>query len=649
MLTASRRALRSTLDTRLSHWGLLDWLRLLWCTAVLWYELVSFAWSLKSCSWPDNVLLPGRNRPAHILLVADPQVRDLSTSRAPRLTAARQHLTQVALRRNWFFASRKNPDLVIFLGDILASWRLIGSDDDYKRNYAKFLDTFRLDRRIPSYFVPGNNDVGLNIDPAAARQARQRFTSHFGPLNQKIRFQNHTFVMLDAAGLVEEDYLRASKYIDYEDWTPMPHGPVEFVHSLRQEDEGHPTILFTHIPLHRPDTASCGSLREKGTIRRGVGPSYQNMLHKKTTAFLLQNITPEMVFSADDKDYCDYVHVPPRNQQSNSTQGTHSRNVHEVTLKAFSPSSEIRRPGFQLLSLASPSSGPDASRPSLATTPCFLPDYPSAYTWGYFPMFVFTTIILAFLRRKHRTLSLPTHRQSNFRKSISISSLPPAPWSPLPHPPTPFSPDWSPHTPSFHSPRPRSPLSAQSACSPTEDLPIDSLRAPLLSARSSFSAGGEDRERSSTPTFRATAYLHANGSTVHHIPTGPAHLDVDELEDEFAYGQQLPPRYKLDCADDDLDAAPGSPHRSAFSMSSAPFAPSDGVGFSFTLNGRRRRVSLWNPSYWWSRRQVAGASTGGFAGRRRSKRAFLKRVGMDLGYILWPAVLFWVVLRWVVS
>lgn len=30
----------------------------------------------------------------------------------------------------------------------------------YKRNYAKFLDTFRLDRRIPSYFVPGNNDVG---------------------------------------------------------------------------------------------------------------------------------------------------------------------------------------------------------------------------------------------------------------------------------------------------------------------------------------------------------------------------------------------------------------------------------------------------------------------------------------------------------
>nr|VWO95838.1 Para aminobenzoic acid synthetase [Ganoderma boninense] len=166
----------------------------------------------------------------------------------------------------------------------------------YERNYAKFQGIFRLDHRIPAYFVPGNNDVGLNIDPAVARQARQRFTTHFGPLNQKIRFQNHTLVMLDAAGLVEEDYLRASKYIEYEDWTPVPHGPVEFVHSLREEDEGQPTVLFTHIPLHRPDTASCGSLREKGTIRRGVGPSYQNMLHKKTTAFLLQSITPEIVF-----------------------------------------------------------------------------------------------------------------------------------------------------------------------------------------------------------------------------------------------------------------------------------------------------------------------------------------------------------------
>lgn len=33
----------------------------------------------------------------------------------------------------------------------------------YKRNYAKFLDIFRPDQRIPAYFVPGNNDVGCVV------------------------------------------------------------------------------------------------------------------------------------------------------------------------------------------------------------------------------------------------------------------------------------------------------------------------------------------------------------------------------------------------------------------------------------------------------------------------------------------------------
>ena len=40
--------------------------------------------------------------------------------------------------------------------------------------------------------------------------------------------------MLDAPGLVEEDYIRAAKYIEYEHWTPKLHGPVEFVRSLKE-------------------------------------------------------------------------------------------------------------------------------------------------------------------------------------------------------------------------------------------------------------------------------------------------------------------------------------------------------------------------------------------------------------------------------
>ncbi|TFK94581.1 hypothetical protein K466DRAFT_657614 [Polyporus arcularius HHB13444] len=634
MLTASARR-PVLLDAWLARWGILDWLRLFWCAAVLWYEVASYVWSLRWCSWPDSGLSPARERPAHLLLVADPQVRDLSTSKATGIAAARQYLLDLTLKRHWYFASRRSPDVVVFLGDILASWRSIKTDEEYERSYNKFLDVFRLDRRIPSYFVPGNNDVGVNIDSTSARRARQRFTSHFGPLNQHVSVRNHTLVMLDAAGLVEEDYQRSAKYVDYDHWTPLPRGAVEFVHSLKEEaDQAHPAILFTHIPLHRPDTASCGPLRERGTIRRGVGPSYQNTLGKKTTTFVLKSVTPEIVFSADDKDYCDYVHVPPRSSvltdatSPNATTVAKPRNVREITVKTFSPTSEIRHPGFQLLSVTYPSS---EGSPSLATTPCFFPDYPSAYLWRYLPLLFLTILTLIFLRRrKLRSPPLPTHlTESGLRKSFSLNSLPTAPWSPKPHPATPFSPDWSPYTPGLSAPHPRSPDD-----SPQESFPTDSLRAPISRSASHASVialGGDAQHLRlpSTPTFRATAIPRTDDDGLpQHLPMGPAHLDVDELDDEFAYArydQRQPLRVKLERGDAD-----GGP------------ADTDEFAFTFTLYGRRRRISLWIPLL-----SRSGRAT--FSGRRRGKWAFAKRVAKDLVYTMWPAVLLWAVLAWLVS
>lgn len=146
MLTAS--ILRRSLGSWFASWGILDWLRLLWCITVGWYEFAAFLWALSSCSWPDHSLSPvcapllnvavdltcpgsqAPERPAHLLLVADPQVRDLLTSRAAGFAAIRQHVIDLTLKRHWFFASQKKPDIVIFLGDILASWRFIRTDEE---------------------------------------------------------------------------------------------------------------------------------------------------------------------------------------------------------------------------------------------------------------------------------------------------------------------------------------------------------------------------------------------------------------------------------------------------------------------------------------------------------------------------------------
>ncbi len=57
-----------------------------------------------------------------------------------------------------------------------------------------------------------------------------------------------------------------------------------------------PVILFSHIPMSRPDGSSCGPLRERGTIRRGVGIGYQNTLGKQTSTFLLDSFRPTLIF-----------------------------------------------------------------------------------------------------------------------------------------------------------------------------------------------------------------------------------------------------------------------------------------------------------------------------------------------------------------
>jgi hypothetical protein len=56
-----------------------------------------------------------------------------------------------------------------------------------------------------------------------------------------------------------------------------------------------PVILFSHIPLYRPEGTDCGPLRERGTIRQGFGTGYQNILGQDATKFLLQKLKPSLI------------------------------------------------------------------------------------------------------------------------------------------------------------------------------------------------------------------------------------------------------------------------------------------------------------------------------------------------------------------
>jgi hypothetical protein len=62
------------------------------------------------------------------------------------------------------------------------------------------------------------------------------------------------------------------------------------------EDQLGPVILFSHIPLHRAESKTCGPLRERGTIHRGVGQGWQRTLGKHTSSFLLEGLRPLIIF-----------------------------------------------------------------------------------------------------------------------------------------------------------------------------------------------------------------------------------------------------------------------------------------------------------------------------------------------------------------
>ena len=251
---------------------------------------------------------------------------------------------------------------------------------------------------MPMYYIPGNHDIPIGGNPSFSPHARERYEKHFNLPNTVLEVANHSLILLDSVGLVEEDYRRYADEMQYGDWEAVPGGVIEFVkdlgdctlrlspysfcqnHVLNPVLPEEPRILFSHIPLARPEGASCGPLREHGRISKGAGPGYQNLLGSETSRFLLDELNPSIIFSGDDHDYCDVKHA---------------RGVREVTIKSFTTSGGIRRPGFQLLSLVSPSPDtPYTSQTTIADRPCFLPDQAGVYYRVYLPLAILTLIYL---------------------------------------------------------------------------------------------------------------------------------------------------------------------------------------------------------------------------------------------------------------
>ncbi|KAJ6625485.1 hypothetical protein B0H10DRAFT_2161751 [Mycena sp. CBHHK59/15] len=587
-----RASNRSSRNVLYSPRVVINGTRLLWIVVLVWGELGIYFWSLSSCRWPEFDDSRRHGKPTHVLLVSDPQVRHPSVlwNESSWRKSLGQYLYDSNLKRSWHVTCRLKPHAVFFLGDMLSSGKYMRSEAEYEEYWRKFQAIFQLDASSPGYYLPGNNDVGMGLSHSSPKNVRVYFGNVVGPFNQQVVIRDHVFICLDAPSLVDEDYQRSASGIGYELWNPLRDGPIAFVKSA--SIEGRPAILLTHIPLARPDTATCGPLREKGSIRRGVGHGYQNTLGKQTTSFLLQTLRPAAVYSGDNRDYCEYNHpveVPDREAEEKASP------IREVTVKSFSLSNHIRRPGFQLISLVDPT----PTGKSFIDAPCLLPDPYGVYTALYMP-FAIVTLLFLFVFNTYRS------------RNLSSASLPPISLSPHSGAHTPLHPGAA---VCALPPSLRTPTAAPGPTMRAASRPATPLASPRLGPAMVFQHA-EDEEDALYPVQYA---VQRNG----HVSDGD--------------GEDRPTRGEAPAASYFLPAPNLKPY--------AP--PSWAWSWTFVFRGRRRRMTLSVPSCGSVRELAEQLAPGGDANMMLRRRGVVWSTVVDGLGILWPTLFVWVVLaRW---
>ena len=318
--------------------------------------------------------------------------------------------------------------------------------------------------------------------------------------------------------------------------------------------------------------------------------------------------------SGDNRDYCEVTHeVPGSDLQANT--------VREVTVKSFSPSRHIRRPGLQLLSLIPPSSSPTG--PTFADAPCRLPDTLHVFHSIYVPCFILTALVLLYLNIS-RFSNLSHISSARYRRSSSSSEPESAIWAT------------------------RTPLKPRIQTNPTAPFP-PSARIPSTKSIPSYRAFPITTPRSSPLLSPITLWPSGDEGDAEedHIGTSHYTLRRDPPCSGGWHGEH-------DEVARDRDTVLEGPHPRPAAVPyflPPPFQHARArwlFSWSFVFWGRRRRVGVGVPD-WKAWRSWLGASTGHRKGKGRGRgreRGLVWRFASDCVSVALPAVVAWTMVSW---
>lgn len=259
--------------------------------------------------------------------------------------------------------------------------------------------------------------------------------------------------MIDAPSLVDEDRERISPGRTFDEWSFPPNGTMSFAKNIprdigallphipiftapkcsppitnRRSDPSHPA--HPHTPpstteewMRPPPRKGDHSRRAWWRVREHHQPRGEPDAAGSHQAHLrLQVSLPAFPSDAkdrprrsgDDHDYCEYTHHYS------------GRTAQEITVKSLSMAMGVRRPGYQLLSLA-PTERGSGDAAAAATTLCLLPDQLHIYLGVYVPLLVLSlaligavNVLARYRRRSPHTSDGPWRSTSATRPFIRV-------------------------------------------------------------------------------------------------------------------------------------------------------------------------------------------------------------------------------------
>jgi len=331
--------------------------------------------------------------------------------------------------------------------------------------------------------------------------------------------------------------------------------------------------------------------------------------------------------------------LPGDNAEENS--------IREVTVKSFSPSVHIRRPGFQLLSLVDANQVQEPAHSSFADRLCLLPDQGVVIGSLYGPLMLVTLLVLVYLnvkgalgRGKLNPLNLSLSPRGSGRSSPNAGQAEPT-WSAIP---------WSPFSPNVRrSPSPRAtlPLNIRTPRTPNGSTNVFVASHPGNSTLSSpvVSSFGGDLESDDDDGMYPLQYA--------------VRRDVYRDEESTPTREESMKSRHAEEGDVVFDAEPSSQTRNQPQFISAPGWKEGRRGwrwsFSFVFRGRRRRITVGVPS-WQSLNDLVElfgiqlpSGDNRMLTRDRPRGGSVGRLILtDTVSVLWPALVTFFIINWTV-